>query len=358
MRIILSAAVSVDGYLDNFEGGERLILSSPEDWRAIYALRADCDAILVGAETVRRDNPSLVIHNSKLRRKRVREGRSADIMKVTVSGSGKLDPASRFFTEGAGEKVVFTHGTVSDELSNAATVISRPELTASIITTQLRKMGVGTLMVEGGSSVLSMFLREKCWDEFRLGIAPVFVGDESAPRLVLDGDYPPMTLRKTERMGQTAVMHFENRTQFRVDCNHLYHALDNSRKCAPDMKRYRVGAVLVTTDGRTFDGYTGETAPENHAEEEAIAKAFLAGADMRGATMYSTIEPCTDRKSKPRSCSDLIIAHGMSRVVIALREPDRFSRCEGVRRLINAGIEVNEIADFAPDVIRINSHIL
>jgi 5-amino-6-(5-phosphoribosylamino)uracil reductase len=357
MRIILSAAVSADGYLDN-SGGERLILSSPEDWRAVHALRAGCDAILVGAETVRRDNPSLVIRNTKLRRKRVAEGRSADIMKVTVSGSGRLETNLKFFTEGEGEKVVFTHGSVSAQLSEVATVISRPELTATVILNQLRKMGVNDLLVEGGSSVLSMFLREKCWDEFRLALAPVFVGDQRAPRLVFDGDYPPMTLVKTERLGQTAVMHFVNRTQRRADCNNIVRAMNNSQLSEAVDDRYRVGAVVVTREGAMFDGHTGETAPENHAEEEAIAKAVAAGADLRGATVYSTIEPCTLRHSKPESCTDLIIRHGISRVVFALREPDRFVRCEGVRVLTDAGIEVSEFADFAPDIIRINSHII
>ncbi len=191
MRIILSAAISADGYLDSY-GGDRLILSSPEDWRAIYALRAECDAILVGAETLRQDNPSLVIRNPKLRKKRLAEGRSADIMKVTVSGSGDLDPALKFFTEGQGEKVIFTTGMLSGELGEVATIVSRPELTANVILMALQKMGVKTLMVEGGSRVLSMFLAERVWDEFRLGVAPVFVADERAARLVLDGDYPPI----------------------------------------------------------------------------------------------------------------------------------------------------------------------
>ncbi len=273
MRIILSAAISADGYLDSL-GGERLILSSPEDWRAVYNLRAECDAILVGAETLRQDNPSLVIRSGKLRRKRVAEGRSADIMKVTVSGSGKLDPKFRFFTEGDGEKVVFTHGTVCNRISELSTVISRPELTAAVITSQLRKMNVGTLMVEGGSSVLSMFLRERNWDEFRLAVAPIFVGNEHAPRLVLDGDYPPMTLVKTENLGQTAVLHFVNRSQHRVDCHYMTRAVDNSLNSAISEMRYRVGAVVVTKGGVEFEGYTGETAPENHAEEEAISKAL------------------------------------------------------------------------------------
>ena len=279
-------------------------------------------------------------------------------MKVTVSGSGCLDPNLRFFTEGGGEKVVFTHGAVCNLLSEVATVISRPELTAAVITSQLRKMNVKMLLVEGGSSVLSMFLREKSWDEFRLAVAPVFVGDERAPRLVLDGDYPPMTLTKTERLGQTAVMHFVNRSQHRIDCNYIMRAMDNSLRSESNGLRYRVGAVVVTKDGQLFDGHTGETDPANHAEEEAIAKAVAAGAELKGATIYSTIEPCSVRASKTESCTDIIIRHKLERVVFALREPDRFVRCEGVRRLIEADIEVNEIADFAPDVIRINAHII
>ncbi len=358
MRIILSAAISADGYLDDAVEGERLILSSPEDWRAIYALRAECDAILVGAGTLREDNPALVIRDPELRKRREAEGRSPDIMKVAVSGSGMLDSNLRFFTEGEGEKVIFTMGTVSNDISEISTVISRPELTATIILNQLRKMGVGTLMVEGGSAVLSMFLKEKSWDEFRLGIAPIFVGDEKAPRLVLDGEYPPMTLVKTEQLGQTAVLHFINRSQYRKDCTYISRALHNSLKSESSNTCYRVGAVVLTRDGQEFDGYTHENGPNNHAEEEAIAKAAAAGADLKGATVYSTMEPCSRRSSKPEPCADLIIRHGFKRVVYALREPDRFVRCEATQKLMVAGIEVCELDAFAADVIRINSHLL
>lgn len=356
MRIIISSAVSADGYLNDSKGG-RMILSSPEDWSAVYALRAECDAILVGAGTLRNDDPSLVIRDSGLRAKRIAEGRSPDIVKVAVSGSGNLDPKLKFFTEGGGEKIIFTNGRVSKEISEIATVISRKKLNSIVILMQLRKMGIETLMIEGGSQVLSMFLGEKSWDEFRLGIAPVFVGDQRAPRLVLDGEYAPMTLVKSEQLGQTAVLHFENRTQFRFDRIHMVHAIHCSTMGEATNARYRVGAVVVSEDGRIFDGYTGETAPDNHAEEEAMAKALAAGADLRGATIYSTMEPCTKRTSKPVSCTDLIIGHGFSRVVFALREPARFAKCDGIRRLSDAGIEVIEMSGFAPEVLTINSHL-
>lgn len=335
-----------------------MILSSPEDWRAVHVLRAECDAILVGAQTLRRDNPALVIRDAELRKKRVAEGRRADIMKVTVSGSGDIAPTLRFFTEGEGEKVVFTHGTVSHEVSEVATVVSRPELTATEILNQLRKMNVETLMVEGGSVVLSMFLRERNWDEFRLAVAPVIVGDERAPRLVHDGEYPPMALVGTERLGQTAVMHFANRSQHRVDCHLMERAIRNSAQAPVSPDRYRVGAVVATMDGRLFDGHTGETSPEMHAEEEAAAKALAAGADLRGATVYSTLEPCSVRKSKSESCAELIIRNGVKRVVYAMREPDLFAICKGGHMLADAGIEVDEAHEYTNDVTRVNSHIL
>ena len=59
MKVTVSTAVSADGYLDD-RSPDRLILSTPEDWAEVHRLRAACDAILVGAETIRRDNPSLL----------------------------------------------------------------------------------------------------------------------------------------------------------------------------------------------------------------------------------------------------------------------------------------------------------
>jgi pyrimidine deaminase RibD-like protein len=116
--------------------------------------------------------------------------------------------------------------------------------------------------------------------------------------------------------------------------------------------------VVVTANGELFEGYTGETHPLNHAEEEAIAAALAAGAELRDATIYSTMEPCSRRASKPESCTELIIRHGFARVVFALREPTRFVECNCVERLADAGVEVTELPMFGDEVKRANSHIL
>lgn len=357
MRVILSAAISADGYLDD-TSRQRLVLSSPEDWEAVYALRAECDAIMVGAGTLRSDNPALVVRNPELRAARERAGKSPDIVKVTVSGSGRIDGGLRFFTEGVGPKIVFTSSEVPSEVSRLATVIRLPEISANLIVNQLEGLGIEKLMVEGGSRVLSMFLGEGCWDEFRLAVAPVFVADERAPRLVMPEIYPPMTLSSVEQLGQMTVMHYTNCSQQRREGRYMSRALELSRQSTAAECRYRVGAVVVTAAGAEYGGYTSETDPTNHAEEEAIAKAVAAGENLCGATMYSTMEPCSLRTSKPASCSSLIIEHGFSRVVYAMAEPDYFVCCEGRQMLLDAGIEVVEMAVFAPAVRMINRHVL
>lgn len=141
-----------------------------------------------------------------------------------------------------------------------------------------------------------------------------------------------------------------------TDKEYLQRAIEISEKSAPVATAYRVGAVVVTPRDEVFEGYTHETDPTNHAEEEAIIKA--GGVDLRGSTMYASMEPCSTRASKPRSCSALIMDHGFARVVFALKEPAHFVRCTGAADLAAAGIEVVEMSELAPKVKQINRHIL
>jgi diaminohydroxyphosphoribosylaminopyrimidine deaminase/5-amino-6-(5-phosphoribosylamino)uracil reductase len=144
------------------------------------------------------------------------------------------------------------------------------------------------------------------------------------------------------------------------DRRRLTAAIEISRLSPPAPDHYAVGAVLADRhDIVLATGYTAEGELHNHAEEAALAK--LAGrgaADLSRATMYTSLEPCTARKSRPASCTDLIIAAGIGRVVLALREPSVFVDCDGVRRLREAGVEVVEMADLAHLVAGINAHIL
>ncbi len=134
-------------------------------------------------------------------------------------------------------------------------------------------------------------------------------------------------------------------------------AIDLSRRAPRTPTNYAVGAVVVGPgDDVLATGYTGESGPRDHAEEAALAK--LAGANLSGATVYSSLEPCTARSSRPGTCTDLILAAGLRRVVIALREPLLFADCRGVETLRGAGVEVVELGDLGRLVREINADVL
>ncbi|WP_432932729.1 deaminase [Microbispora sp. CA-135349] len=130
----------------------------------------------------------------------------------------------------------------------------------------------------------------------------------------------------------------------------LMAAIELARKCPPSTTAFSVGAIVVDGEGREVSrGYSRETDPHVHAEEAALAKLnMMDGPDLTGATIYSTLEPCSERRSRPRTCTQLIIEAGIPRVVIAWREPSLFvADCQGVELLAGNGIEVLEVLDLA-----------
>ena len=356
MRVTLSAAVTADGFLDD-NSPRRLIISTPEDWAEVYRLRAAHDAILVGAETLRRDDPSLLVRDEEVRARRRERGLPPDIAKVTLTGTGELSPGLRFFTEGEAERYVFSPHEI-DSLQNIETVISTGEpITAKLIVTQLEKRGVERLMVEGGAEVLRMFLDEGMADTLRLAVNPrLRLGGRGGASLdAAPLQSIPHTCEQVDGMEVTTYTLHPDTTG--EDLRYLRMAVDEGRKCTPSPTSYCVGAVVATADGRIFAGYTHETSATHHAEQEAIAKALAAGAVLRGAAMYSSMEPCSRRASEPESCTQLIIRHGFARAAFALYEPDCFVCCRGALTLREAGVDVRVYPGLAGGVWEANAHL-
>jgi 5-amino-6-(5-phosphoribosylamino)uracil reductase len=186
--------MSIDGYLDS-AGGERLLLSNAADLERVDAVRATCDAILVGAATVRQDNPRLLVRAPARRAERRARGLPDSPVKVTVTGGAKLDACAAFFAAGDGEKLVYcaseTVAEARDRLGAVATVIDGGRsVTMRRLSEDLHRRGVRRLMVEGGGTVHTQFLTAGLADELDLVVAPLFVGDSRAPRFVGDGRFP------------------------------------------------------------------------------------------------------------------------------------------------------------------------
>ena len=190
---LLSCSVSIDGYIGN--AASRLLLSNEADLDRVDAVRASCDAIMVGAATVRIDNPRLLVRSHARREERAAQGLPASPMKVTVTRRAELDARAAFFTVGDAEKIVFCASPrvahARERLGRVATVVDGGEtVEMRKLTTDLAARGVERLMVEGGGTVHTQFLTEDIVDELQLTVAPVFVGDSEAPRFVRDGSFP------------------------------------------------------------------------------------------------------------------------------------------------------------------------
>ncbi|WP_426626162.1 RibD family protein [Leifsonia sp. McL0607] len=198
--VTLSCCISLDGYLDTARP-PKLALSNAADFDRVDEVRARNDVILVGARTVRRDDPRLLIRSSERQDRREASGLCRTPWKATVTLSGELDPAARFFTLGDTTKLVYCPRGVADglrrRLGDRATVVALgEEPTIAAILADLGERGIRRVMVEGGGTTLTEFLAADLADELQLAIAPFFVGEPAAPRFVGDADFPWTTDRR------------------------------------------------------------------------------------------------------------------------------------------------------------------
>jgi diaminohydroxyphosphoribosylaminopyrimidine deaminase/5-amino-6-(5-phosphoribosylamino)uracil reductase len=146
-------------------------------------------------------------------------------------------------------------------------------------------------------------------------------------------------------------------TDSAADHRFLRQAIELSRRCPPSDSAFSVGAVLVGADGMVLaTGFSRETDPHDHAEEAALAK--VAGQPLAGATIYSSLEPCRSRLSRLRSCCELITAAGITRVVLAWREPPIFVPGGGAAWLSGRGVRVTEVPELGPQARAVNAHLL
>ena len=193
---LLSCGMSIDGYLDGTDA-DPLRLSNAADFDRVDAERARCDAILVGAATIRSDNPRLLVRSPARRAERLARGLPASPVKVTLTRRGGLDASAAFFTTGDADRIVYCPTPAADEvragLGAVATVVDAGpagDVDVTEVLEDLSARGVNRLMVEGGGTVLTQFLTAGLADELQLVVAPLFVGDSRAPRLVGDGLFP------------------------------------------------------------------------------------------------------------------------------------------------------------------------
>lgn len=144
-----------------------------------------------------------------------------------------------------------------------------------------------------------------------------------------------------------------------ADAHWLRRTVELARLCPPSDTAFSVGCAVVSADGTLLgEGHSRRDDPRDHAEEVALRGIDPDDPRLAGATLYSSLEPCSSRSSRPLSCSSLILTTPIPRVVFAWREPSVFVDCVGAERLRAAGRTVVERPDLADGARRANAHLL
>ena len=174
--------------------------------------------MMVGAGTLRADNPSFITHDPTLISKRRASGLPDDPVKITVTNRGDLERDLLFFKMGEGKKIIYctdlSYLKLTQKFSDMASVVSLGErITAAKIVDHTKRLGIRSIFLEGGEQIHTMFFSENMVHELRFAVAPFFVGDPIAPRFVGAGRFPfdksqRMTLLGVEKFTDTIAIRY------------------------------------------------------------------------------------------------------------------------------------------------------
>jgi len=196
--VVINAAMSVDGKIA-FVDARPAKLSNEEDVARVHRLRAEVDAILVGVGTILKDDPKLTMKPEHI------QGRHP--LRIVLDSDGKT-PDHAHVLDGSAETLIATSKDCTREFAKAQVFrAGKDEVDLVAFLDHLSQRGVKTLLVEGGSTVIWSFLRQRLADELTVFVASLVLGGHAAPTLAggpgvrsLQEAFP-LKLEKAERLG-------------------------------------------------------------------------------------------------------------------------------------------------------------
>jgi len=205
-RVIVNCAMSPDGKI---AGAERrqLRISSPEDMDRVKRLRADCQAILVGAGTILADDPHLTV-----------KGRPPEkqALRVVLDPRGKI-PENALVLDARARTLVVTLEDCVRQYPGAETVrLGKGAIDLRALLEELGGRGVSTLLVEGGGETIHSFFKAGLVDVYSVFVGDFIIGGRESPTPVDGegfrmGEHVPLRLVSFERLGSGVHLTYEVR---------------------------------------------------------------------------------------------------------------------------------------------------
>ncbi len=187
--VYMNVAVTADGKIDAFER-KGASISSPRDKERVDQLRAEADAVMIGARTLHSDDPKLTVKSEVLRLQRRERGLSENPIKVAVASRLQLKPDCNFLAAGPARILLFTTSrTPQSQLDMLRSkgagvhVLNQERVELPAVLHMLKQDGVQRLMVEGGATLNYAMLQLGLVDTVTVFVAPLIFGGESAPTL-------------------------------------------------------------------------------------------------------------------------------------------------------------------------------
>ncbi|MDE0011601.1 MAG: RibD family protein [Candidatus Poribacteria bacterium] len=189
MHIALNFAMSIDGKIsDQHKGPVEFV--SRSDRKRMDKLRAEYDAIVIGAGTLRAENPPVKIQSQKLKEMRIDAGKAVHPVAVIMSRTAKVPKEGRFWKDPEVRRALVTPRHISDATAALNPMIDKckvfcigersinlPEMCDALH----NYYGTESMLVEGGGEVNASFLRDNLVDEIWATVCPVIIGGWAGP---------------------------------------------------------------------------------------------------------------------------------------------------------------------------------
>ena len=218
MRISVNVAMSIDGKIAS-SLREQLVISGPSDFDRVDSLRAQCDAVMVGVQTILAEDPKLLIHDEELSSDRRDRGMPAHPARILVDSKGRTPNNAQVMGKDA-RTIILLSGVAEEEriqelkeLGVTTIVSGEKRVDMENAMTLLGAEGIKHVLVEGGGELIFTLIEKDLVDELTVYIAPMIIGGKGAPTLA-DGEgfvdrFPRFSLMKVQERDDGVVLYFK-----------------------------------------------------------------------------------------------------------------------------------------------------
>jgi len=204
LKIILSAAISIDGKIATRSGDSKL--SSKRDLTRLHKLRSQVDAIIIGKNTVNNDDPLLTVRYSK----------GKNPIRIILDSSGTISNKSKILQTSNKVKtiIVVTKKITKKNLQKLKKfpveiiIVGENQVNIKLLIKILSKRKIKTILLEGGGTINWEFIKNNLVDEFFITITPFIIGGKDAITLVQGEGFDKIT--KSHKLRLNVIKRLEN----------------------------------------------------------------------------------------------------------------------------------------------------